>query len=482
MDEQMVPAWQHFIGGRDHAPAAGGYIESFSPATGTVAARVASGDAADVAAAVDAASAAFAAWRSVRPIERGRVLSSIARVMRAEVKELARLERLETGKPVWQAEAEVEGAAQYFEFYAGLVNLYQGEKIDLGENYHCYTVREPFGAVGVITPWNAPLNQAARAVAPALAAGNVVVLKPSEFTSASSVALARLAVAQCALPPGVLNVVLGKGEDAGRALVSHPGVRKVAFTGSVRAGREVGRIAAERIVPLTLELGGKSPNIVFEDADLDKAIAGAVRAFTVNAGQVCLAGTRLLVQQSVYARVLEGLAQGVNAVRVGPQPDAAVGAITTAAQYERVQAYFEIARADGARALVGGELVRQAEWGDGWFVPPTVYECPSRDARIVREEIFGPVLVVTPFDDDQDAIRIANDTEYGLAAGIWTQNLARAHRVAAALQAGQIYVNEYQAGGVETPLGGYKASGYGREKGIEALHHYTQLKCVTVRL
>ena len=347
--------------------------------------------------------------------------------------------------------------------------------------YHSYTTREPYGVVGIITPWNAPIQQAARAIAPALAAGNTVVVKPSEFTSGTTVALARLACEECGVPEGVLNVVLGRGPECGMAIVSHPQVRKVAFTGSVKAGREIGHVAAERIVPLTLELGGKSPHIIFSDADMAKAVQGAVQAFAMNAGQVCTAGTRLLVEASVYDTVIAAVGQAVKALKVGPQPDAIVGPITTRAQYDRVTHFFEIARDDGARVVVGGELAQDPTWANGWFVPPTVYADVTNEMRIAREEIFGPVLVVIPFNDEAD-VRIANDTEYGLSAGIWTQNLSRAHRVAAALEAGQIYVNEYMAGGVETPLGGYKNSGYGREKGIEALHHYTQVKCVTIRL
>jgi len=473
--------WKHFIDGAEAPSSSSGALSSFDPTTGEVAASVAAGDKLDVDRAVQAAAAASPDWRARRPIERGRILAALAGKIRERAGELAEIEKLETGKPLRFAVGEMEIAAQYFEFYAGLVNVFQGEKIDLGANYHSYTTREAFGVVGVITPWNVPLSQAARAVAPALASGNTVVLKPSEFTSGTSVQLARLAV-ECGLPKGVLNVVLGLGPEAGSAIVSHPLVRKVAFTGSVRAGREIGRIAADRIIPLTLELGGKSPNIIFEDADLKRAVPGAMRAFATNAGQVCLAGTRLLVQRSVQDTVMDGLVKAVKALRVGPQADASMGPMTTRAQYERVKAWFDLARAEGARPVVGGELVQDAAWGEGWFVPPTVYADVRNDMRVAREEIFGPILSVIPFDDEADAIRIANDTEYGLAAGIWTESLSRAHRVAAAIEAGQIYVNEYQAGGVETPLGGYKASGYGREKGVEALHHYTQLKCVTIRL
>jgi aldehyde dehydrogenase (NAD+) len=477
-----LPQWQHYINGQNVAPHSGRYSQSFDPCAGSAAAEIASGDSVDIELAVAAAAAAAPAWGARRPMERGRILLAIAQAIRENVKHLSAFEQMETGKPAWQAPFEVEVAAQYFEFYGGLVNLFQGETIGLGSGYHSYTVREPYGVVGVITPWNGPINQAARAIAPALAAGNAVVAKPSEFTSTTTIELVRLATETCGLPPGVLNVVLGTGEGCGAALVSHPKVRKLAFTGSVRAGREIGKIAAERIVPLTLELGGKSPNIIFEDADMSAAIPGALRAFIVNAGQVCLAGTRLLVQASVHDQVLAGLVEAVKQVKVGPQGDAMVGPLTTRAQYERVKSYFEIARQDGAQLAAGGELIKNETWGDGWFLPPTIYTGVTNSMRIAREEIFGPVLVVIPFKDEAEAIQIANDTDYGLAAGLWTQNLSRAHRVAAAIEAGQIYVNEYMAGGVETPLGGYKNSGYGREKGVEALHHYTQLKCVTIKL
>jgi aldehyde dehydrogenase (NAD+) len=407
---------------------------------------------------------------------RGRLLIEVARRIREVAVSLVAEEIAETGKPRSTAAADVEVAAQYFEFYGEVINAINGETIDLGGDYHSFTRNEPLGVVGVITPWNVPINQAARAVAPAIAAGNTVVLKPSSLTSTTSIRLAELCTA-AGLPDGVYNVLLGGGSTTGPAIVTHPDVRKVAFTGSVEVGRELAHLAADRLIPLTLELGGKSANIVFADADLDKAATWATTAFTSNAGQVCSAGTRLLVQRDIHDRFVAMVAERASALR----PGETIGPAISSGQFTTIRRYLEIAEGEGAVPVIGGTTA-VADDGPGLFVSPTVYTGVHNGMRIAREEVFGPVLAVIPFDTEEEAITIANDSPYGLVAGVWTRDISRALRVAAEIEAGQVFVNSWWSGGVQTPFGGTKMSGYGREKGVEALHHYTQTKCVTVAL
>ena len=467
----------HWIDG-EPAPSSDGATHTFTdPATGGPGTRVSLGTAADVDRAVRAAHRARASWRHTGSLDRGRILAAIGRRLLAELDVLAPMETAETGKPLALSAAEIRGAAEYFEFYAALVNLPAGEVLDIQPYLHVYTLREPLGVVGVITPWNLPLNQAARACAPALAAGNTVVAKPAEVTSRTTVELARMATEE-GLPPGVLNVVLGRGPDVGTAIVAHPLVRKVAFTGSVRVGREIGHIAADRILPLTLELGGKSANIVFADADLDFAATEAVRAYATNAGQVCSSGTRLLVQRTVQDRFVEAVVAATRQL----QPGRDLGPMITRDQFETVQRYFKIAEEEGARAETGGALAADPALAGGFYVEPTVYTGVRNDMRIAREEIFGPVLVVIPFDTEEEAVSMANDSDYGLTGGVFTADMSRAIRVAEAIEAGQVYINSWSTQSVQMPFGGYKNSGYGREKGIEALSHYSHVKSISLRI
>jgi aldehyde dehydrogenase (NAD+) len=478
----MIARIESYIDGRTSEPSGGAYAEKIDPRNGRLLSLTAKSDVTDVDRAVDAACAALPAWRMRKPMDRGRVLMEIARGIRRNAARLGDLESADTGKPRREMPGLTDFVAQFFEFYGGLANAMDGDLVNVGPAYHSYVMREPFGVVGVILPWNAPLHQAARAIAPALAVGNTIIAKPSASTPSSLVELARITCEECDLPNGVFNVLVGDGAVIGPALATHRDVSKISFTGSLEAGRDLGKLAAERVLPLTLELGGKSADIVFDDANLDAAAVGATRAFTWNSGQWCAAGTRLLVQRSIHDEFVKRLLTCVAAVRVGPEDDADAGPITTHSQYRKILSYFERAGQCGLRPAIGGRALTEGRFEGGWYVEPTVYVDVSNNTPVAREEIFGPVLCVIPFEDEADAIRIANDSSYGLSAGIWSRDVGRVHRVARQLEAGRIVVNEYGGGFVQNPCGGYKLSGYGREQGIDALAHYTQIKSVIVKL
>ncbi|HEX4033802.1 MAG TPA: aldehyde dehydrogenase family protein [Solirubrobacteraceae bacterium] len=417
-------------------------------------------------------------WRT--PERRAGALQAIARAIEAEGPELARLECLDTGKPLAQAHADVRTTVRYFEYYAGAADKILGTSIPLGPDHVDYTVREPWGVCGQIIPWNYPMQVLARCAAPALAAGNAVVLKPSELGSVTPMRIAELALA-AGLPAGLFAVATGHGAT-GAALVAHAGVDHVTFVGSAAVGRLVAHACAERLAPLQLELGGKSPNIVFADGDLERAAPVIVRSLIQNAGQSCSAGTRLLVESGRRDELLERIATLMAALRIGPgidDPD--LGPLISQAQIERAEGMLARAREDGAAVLLGGDRPRDRD-GE-WYLEPTILTAVEPGMEIFEEEVFGPVLAVTAFEGEAEAVALANATPYGLVAGVWTADIARAHRVASAVRAGQVYVNGYGvAGGVELPFGGMKGSGYGRGKGLEALHTYTQLKNVCVTL
>jgi acyl-CoA reductase-like NAD-dependent aldehyde dehydrogenase len=468
--------YDHWIGGKAIAPASGRYLAMVDPATRQAGDEVAAGSAEDADLAVATAMEAQPDWARRSGAERGAILHRVADAIETNLEELIRLEQRATGKVDQQARMEVEMSAAYFRYYAGVIRAHHGRTINQGDGTLTYTRYEPYGVVAIVTPWNFPLNQACRGGAPGLAAGNAIIVKPSEFTSPSTVHLARLAT-EAGLPDGLFNVLTGTGPEVGTPLVRHPGVDRIAFTGSVATGRQLAAIGAERLIPLTLELGGKSPLVVFADADLRAAAAAATAVVSTNAGQVCSATTRLIAEQSIHDELVDRVV--ACAAKLKPRID--FGPIITEAQYAKVLAYFNTAKEEGAVPLIGGEAYPESDVGRGMFIRPTVYSNVSPKMRIAREEIFGPVLVTMAFEDEGQALALANDTDYGLFGAVWSGDTARAIRMAEQIKAGQVSIN----GGaltIETPLGGYKHSGYGREKGLEALHEYAQVKSISLRL
>jgi phenylacetaldehyde dehydrogenase len=488
VEEFIATPRQLFINGQWADAASGKTFETPDPATGETLARVAEGDKEDIDRAVRAARKAFeeGPWSRMTPSDRGRIIWKIGDLILEHTDELAQLESLDNGKPFVVAQAaDVPLAADLFHYMAGWATKIEGNTIDIsvpympGANFHAYTRREAIGVVGQIIPWNFPLLMAAWKLGPALAAGCAVVLKPAEQTPLSALRLAEL-MAEAGVPDGVVNVVPGFGETAGAALAAHMDVDKVAFTGSTEVGKLIVEAAgATNLKKLTLELGGKSPNIVFDDADA-AAVEGAANAIFFNHGQCCVAGSRLFVQQSRFDEVVDGVSEIAKSLKIGSgmDPSTQMGPLVSAEQLSRVTGFLDSGKADGATAVTGG-----GRYGDkGYFVEPTVLTNTTPDMKVVREEIFGPVVVAAPFSDLDEIAAVANDTEYGLGAGIWTRDIGKAHAMAKKIRAGTVWINCYNVFDASLPFGGYKQSGWGREMGHEVLNNYTEVKAVVAQL
>ncbi|MBI0327618.1 aldehyde dehydrogenase family protein [Burkholderia plantarii] len=473
---------RHFIAGEWVAPASGATLAVIDPSDGAPFARLARGNAADIDAAVRAARAAFEGdWGATSAAERGRLLYRLSQRVAEQQDTLARLECRDTGKPLKQARADAAALARYFEFYAGAADKLHGETLPYQAGYTVLTLREPHGVTGHIVPWNYPMQIFGRSVGAALATGNACVVKPAEDACLSLLHVARLA-AEAGLPPGALNLVTGTGHEAGAALTAHPGIDHISFTGSPETGRLVALAAAERHVPVTLELGGKSPQLVFADADLDAALPVLVSAIVQNGGQTCSAGSRVLIERAVYEPLLDRLATAFGALRVGPGlADLDCGPLINAKQQQRVWDFLSDAQHDGIAMVAQGQVVPEAP-ESGFYQAPTLLRDVPPAHRLAQEEVFGPVLAALPFHDEEEAVALANGTAYGLVAGVWTRDGARQMRLARRVRAGQVFVNNYGAGGgVELPFGGSGRSGHGREKGFEALYGFTVLKTVALK-
>ena len=480
--DSSLPTYELHIGGQAVPPAGGEYFATENPYTCEPWARIARGGAVDIDRAVAAARAAFPVWSGLKPSARGRYLCKLADLIDEHSVRLAETEVRDNGKLYTEMSAQTRYIAEWYRYYGGLADKLEGAVIPTDKsNIFNFTRYEPLGVIGMITPWNSPLLLLTWKLAPALAAGNVAVIKPSEFTSASTVEFMRL-FDEAGFPPGVVNTVTGFGAEAGAALVVHPGVAKIAFTGSDHSGQKIYEVAARTIKHVTLELGGKSPNIVFEDADLDAAVMGAISGIFAASGQTCIAGSRLLLQRPIHDAFMKKLLEVAGAARIGDPMDPAtnVGPVATRPQYQKILDYIAIARNEGATCVLGGGPYQGTTTRGDLFVAPTIFTGVSNAMRIAQEEVFGPVLAVILFDTEEEAYAIANDTTYGLGAGVWTSDVGRMLRASERLQAGTVWINTYRALSYTSPFGGYKRSGLGREGGVDAMKDYLQVKSVWI--
>jgi (Z)-2-((N-methylformamido)methylene)-5-hydroxybutyrolactone dehydrogenase len=480
----MIEKHRMLINGVRLDAASGEWLESVNPFTAQAWALIPRGGKADVDRAAAAAKAAFygSEWRKLTATARGALLRRLGDLIAAEADRLATIESTDNGKLFAEMRGQLNYIPQWFYYFGGMADKIEGRVIPIDKpGVFNYTREEPLGVIAAITPWNSPLLLAAWKLAPALAAGNTVVWKPSEHSSVSALAFGDL-FEKAGFPPGVVNIVTGYGNEVGEPLITHADIAKVAFTGGDRTGEHVYQLAARGIKHVTLELGGKSANIVFEDADLDAAVNGVVAGIFAATGQTCIAGSRALIHKSIHDTFVERLLALAKTARMGNPLELGtqVGPITTRPQYEKVLDYIRIAKEEGAACRLGGNAAQRPECGSGWFVEPTIFTGVKPDMRIASEEVFGPVLSVIPFEDDDDAVRIANNTIYGLAAGVWTSSIRRAINIPQRLEAGTVWVNTYRAVSYMSPFGGYKRSGIGRESGVDAIHEYLQTKSVWI--
>ncbi|PIC63244.1 carnitine dehydratase [Sporosarcina sp. P13] len=471
-----------YINGEWTSPTDGEYFPSHNPATGEAWCEVAKGSAVDVDNAVQAAHAAFLSpeWRKMTPTQRGHLVSKLGELIAENVETLAKFETLDNGKLIREMRGQLQYLPEFYHYYGGLANKIQGNVLPIDKpDMLVYSVREPLGVIAAITPWNSPLYLTTLKLAPALITGNTIVIKPSEMTSASILEFVKL-VEKAGFPAGVVNVVTGFGMPVGDALTSHPLVRRIAFTGGEVSARKVVENSAKNFASLSLELGGKSPNIVFEDANLDNAAMGIIAGIFSASGQSCVAGSRAFIHKNVYDKVMEKLVHRVEQIKIGDplQEETEMGPLATEAQLQRVEQYVDWGLKEGGKLICGGKRPENIE--NGWYFEPTIFEHADNTSKITREEIFGPILSVIPFEDEDEVIQLANSTEYGLATGIWTQDIGRAHRVSAEIRAGIVWINTYRSVSPIVPIGGSGLTGYGRESGMEVVHEYTQTKSVWV--